>query len=589
VGATFLLGESIGVDLGVLVDTRLLIQGNSGAGKSYVVRRILEQTFGRLQHLVIDPEGEFSTLREKFDYVLAAPTGGDTVAHPRSAALLCEKLLETRSSAVLDIFDLKPDDRALFVKNFLEALVDAPKKLWHPVFVVLDEAQRFCPERGTGEAVSSDVVQRVATQGRKRGQCLIPAVQRLSMFHKSVAAECNNKLIGRTTLDDDVKRAAKELGISPAEALETLRSLDPRSGEWYAYGPALSQVPRRVIVGPVETTHPKAGSRAAFKPPPPSAAVLALLPQFADLPAEADARAKSMAELQREVTQLRRDLAAAKKAQPVPAPKVEIREVAVLGAEALVTLERLGDAEIGLRAQVEELARSLGELGRSVREATAARAPLALGRFAPPRTPEQRASEQGRPAPRAAVSKSIERRVVAQVEDGERGPLEGGEQKVLDSLAWWASAGVTKPTKIQAGFLAGYRVGKKVGGRYGNLLGSLRARQLIDYPTTDTVELTNAGAILGQLPAEELTTEALQAAIFKRLDECESRVLKVLVDAYPDPLTKQECGARADYTVGDKVGGRFGNILGALRSLDLIDYPTTSMVVALPVLFLENA
>jgi hypothetical protein len=34
------------------------------------------------------------------------------------------------------------------VKLFLEALVDAPKQLWHPVLVVLDEAHVFCPEKG---------------------------------------------------------------------------------------------------------------------------------------------------------------------------------------------------------------------------------------------------------------------------------------------------------------------------------------------------------------------------------------------------------------------------------------------------------
>jgi hypothetical protein len=37
------------------------------------------------------------------------------------------------------------------------------------------------------------------------------------------------------------------------------------------------------------------------------------------------------------------------------------------------------------------------------------------------------------------------------------------------------------------------------------------------------------------------------------------------------------------------VGGTFGNTLGRLRSLRLIDYCTPGEVVALPVLFLEGA
>jgi DNA helicase HerA-like ATPase len=65
----FALGTPDGiVDLDRLLDTRLLVQANSGAGKSWGLRRILEQTHGAVQQFVIDPEGEFPTLREKFDY-----------------------------------------------------------------------------------------------------------------------------------------------------------------------------------------------------------------------------------------------------------------------------------------------------------------------------------------------------------------------------------------------------------------------------------------------------------------------------------------------------------------------------------------
>jgi len=88
----FVLGPELRIDLMALVDTRLLVQANSGGGKSMLLRRLLEQTHHAIQHLVIDPEGEFSSLREKFDYVLAGK-GGDTPTDPRSAKLLAERLL----------------------------------------------------------------------------------------------------------------------------------------------------------------------------------------------------------------------------------------------------------------------------------------------------------------------------------------------------------------------------------------------------------------------------------------------------------------------------------------------------------------
>src|SRR5690242_7974913 len=72
------------IDLDVLMRTRLLIQANSGGGKSWLLRRVAEQLFGKVPVIIIDPEGEFATLREKFGYVLVGK-GGETPADIRSA------------------------------------------------------------------------------------------------------------------------------------------------------------------------------------------------------------------------------------------------------------------------------------------------------------------------------------------------------------------------------------------------------------------------------------------------------------------------------------------------------------------------
>lgn len=80
-------GEAVGFKLASLIESRLLIQSNSGGGKSWAIRRLLEQTYGQVQQIVLDLEGEFSTLRAKFDYIVAGKDG-DTPAHPSSAKLL---------------------------------------------------------------------------------------------------------------------------------------------------------------------------------------------------------------------------------------------------------------------------------------------------------------------------------------------------------------------------------------------------------------------------------------------------------------------------------------------------------------------
>jgi hypothetical protein len=52
------LNQSVRIDLPTLLDTRLLVQANSGGGKSWLLRRLLEQSHGKVQQIVIRPLAE---------------------------------------------------------------------------------------------------------------------------------------------------------------------------------------------------------------------------------------------------------------------------------------------------------------------------------------------------------------------------------------------------------------------------------------------------------------------------------------------------------------------------------------------------
>jgi uncharacterized protein len=121
------LGPGLDVDVAQLVKSRLLMQANSGGGKSWTLRRLCAQTFGLVLHIVIDSEGEFYTLREKHNYALFGK-GGDGLADLKSAPLLARRLLAPGLSAVADISELGVR-RPVFLKAFLEALVPAPREL----------------------------------------------------------------------------------------------------------------------------------------------------------------------------------------------------------------------------------------------------------------------------------------------------------------------------------------------------------------------------------------------------------------------------------------------------------------------------
>jgi hypothetical protein len=525
----FEIGPGVTCDLDRLVDTRLSVQANSGGGKSYLLRRLLEQTHGQVQHLVIDPEGEFSSLREQFDYVLAAKQGGDTVADPRFAQLLAERLLELKVSAILDIYELKAHERIAFVRRFLEALVDAPKALWHPALVVVDECHVYCPQ--VGDAESAGAVKDLATRGRKRGFCAVLATQRLSKLHKDAVAECNNKLIGRTSLDVDMKRAADELGFTSKEQTYQLRGL--RAGEFYAFGPAFPGIAgiARVQVGGIATTHPKAGARLAFSPPPPTSRIRALLPSLADLPAEAEERVKSVEALKREVADLRRELLAAKRAQPVAEAKTV--ETFVLKDGQLDRAEKLIGRLEALRDRVADHEEDLNTVAKEIRDAIAStRAPVAHI-----------------PRPTLPIPTPAPRQRHSSIPLGNGVKLGTGERKILTALAQYPDGRTTS------------------GGRFNNILGGLRSAGYIIG--SDSLQITEAG--LAALGAWEPLPHGAELLAFWRqqLAPAEARVLDVVVQAYPKALSKEDVAASTDPPY-EPSGGRFNNILGKLRTLELI-------------------
>jgi uncharacterized protein len=80
-------GGKLECDLPALVDTRLLIQANSGGGKSWLLRLIAERA--GIQTIVLDNEGEFASLRETVDMLLVG-ANGELPANP-SATPHCSR------------------------------------------------------------------------------------------------------------------------------------------------------------------------------------------------------------------------------------------------------------------------------------------------------------------------------------------------------------------------------------------------------------------------------------------------------------------------------------------------------------------
>lgn len=239
------------INLARLLATRLLIQAASGGGKSWLLRRLLEQTNGLVHQIVIDPEGELTSLAEKYDFLVCSPTSTEAPITPANGDRVADILFRSRRSAILALDEFDVEDMQEFVAAFVSKLLRMPKELWAHTLVAFDEVQLFCPQHD--KAASKKPMLDLAARGRKRGLCTVAATQRLSQVHKGLVAHLENKLIGLTTLDVDVERAADQIGMRVGVARDTLRRLD--AGEFLAYGPGLSYDLTKITVGRVETRH----------------------------------------------------------------------------------------------------------------------------------------------------------------------------------------------------------------------------------------------------------------------------------------------------------------------------------------------
>ena len=118
----------------------------------------------------------------------------------------------------------------------------------HPISLLCDEAHLYIPERtGTnaGDAISVNIFERIAKEGRKYGLGLVVISQRPSEVNRTVLSQCNNVIAMRLTNGDDQSVIKRLLPDSLGGFGDLLPILD--TGEALVVGDA-TLLPTRVRI-----------------------------------------------------------------------------------------------------------------------------------------------------------------------------------------------------------------------------------------------------------------------------------------------------------------------------------------------------
>lgn len=215
---------------------RLSVSGSSGSGKSYLTTVLVEELNDiGIPWLIVDPDGEYKSLKELSGVALAAPDGDIHLNFPKTGWIdNCLGRIEAGQGVIVDISDLAIDDQRWAYTRLLTGLWNMQRSkraegLHEAMALIVEEAHLFAPQKRQSDAQSLEITTTIARRGRKHGINTVFVSQRPGDLEKDVLGQSNVRIIMRLDLQHDFE-AVKTL-LPKGTKHEQLLSLN--TGEFF--------------------------------------------------------------------------------------------------------------------------------------------------------------------------------------------------------------------------------------------------------------------------------------------------------------------------------------------------------------------
>ena len=506
------------------VTQKLAFIGRTGSGKTYAATKLAELFGGEdAQFIALDPVGKWWSLRLMSDgkteglYVpVFGGLHGDLPLEPLMGARIADLIVDRQISVVLDVSQFEHNtDKARFAEAFATRLFYRKKSAPSAVHFFVEEAQEFIPQNPQGEEKRMlGAFERIIKLGRNFGIGASLISQRPQEVNKKALNQTECLFVFQTTGTHE--RKAIDAWIADKGIDEDIASLLPalHVGEARVWSPSWLRVSLTTKIGEKLTfdasATPKVGDRKTVAKVLTPIDIAEITKSLADVVERA--KADDPRELRRRIAELEKQIKVGRPAETKIVEKLVLTDEQV--EELAMVTSKLDLAAAELVNVTTEIRRGLHAVAESKRVTTkgdsvSQKDILTRGKFA---------------------HVSVEP-VEFRLEEGTSDDLPKGERAVLTAIAQNPEGAA----RDQISVLTGYK--RQTRDAY---ILRLSAKGYVETAYGGLAKATSEGIrALGSSFAPLPTGQALVDYWLQRLPRGEGEVFKVLVDAWPDSVTRE--------------------------------------------------
>jgi len=241
-----------------IIGKSIAILGIRGSGKTNTAAVLAEEILkNKLPVLIVDPDSEYWSLREKYDVLIIGKSRHADIKLDKLDKLyvIGEYSLKNNLSVIVDISEYRTSEILKGLYSLFDKIWSLSFNIRRPYFIVLEEAHEFIPQFKNTEL--KEVLSRIALRGRKRGLSIILISQRSAKVDKDVLTQSEILFLHKVIHPADLKVYSEILPLKYSDVLSLISKLSV--GQCIVYRDGLINI---VKVRLRETFHP------GFTPPP---------------------------------------------------------------------------------------------------------------------------------------------------------------------------------------------------------------------------------------------------------------------------------------------------------------------------------